>query len=107
MKLKNANTVRAKYLKMFFDFLKEQSEDVGIIASNSLNFPIVEDSEEGWVELVVKVPKEDEGYEKRQEYEIKETTKAEKKKEQAKAKAKKIERDKKLREQKKKEKENA
>ena len=105
MKLKNANTVRAKYLKMFFDFLKEQGEDVGIIASNSLNFPIVEDGEEGWAELVIKVPKEDEGYEKRQEYEIKEKNKAEKKKEQAEKKKKKIERDRKAREEKKKEKE--
>jgi hypothetical protein len=106
MKLANANKVRAKVLEAIMTYLVEAGEDCEQIASNSFNFPIVEDGEEGWVEIVVKIPKEDEGYEKREEYEMKVKEKEEKKKAQAEAKAKKIERDKKLREQKKKEKES-
>ena len=62
---------------------------------------------EGWVEIVVKVPKEtgDEGYDKREEYTLKVKEKEEKAKASAEAKAKKIERDKKMREEKKRKKE--
>lgn len=106
MKLANANKIRAKVLEAIMAYFVEADEDCGQIASNSFNFPIVEDGEEGWVEIVVKIPKEDEGYEKREEFQMKMKEKEEKKKAQAEAKAKKIERDKKLREQKKKEKES-
>lgn len=108
MKLANANKIRTKVLEAIMAYFVEADEDCGQIASNSFNFPIVaDDGEEGWVEIVVKVPKEDEGYEKREEFQMKAKEKEEKKKAQAEAKAKKIERDKKLREQKKKEKESA
>ena len=67
-----------------------------MITSNSFNFPVVVEGEEGWVEVVVKVPKEygDEGYDKREEYSLKLATNAEKAKAKAEAKAKKIAKDK-------------
>ena len=99
MKLANANKIRAKVLEAIMAYFVEADEDCGQIASNSFNFPIVEDGEEGWVEIVIKIPKEDEGYEKREEFQMKMKEKEEKKK--AEAKAKKIERDKKAREAKK------
>lgn len=94
MKLASANKIRAKVLEAIMAYFVEADEDCGQIASNSFNFPIVEDGEEGWVEIVVKIPKEDEGYEKREEYEMKVKEKEEKKKAQAEAKAKKIAKDK-------------
>lgn len=101
MKVKNANVVRGKFTEMFMAYMKEQGEDVGQMASNTFNFPVVQDGEEGWVEVVVKVPKTDDGYEKRAEYKMKEKEKAEEKERKAKEKAKKIERDQKRREEKK------
>ena len=102
MKLTNANSIRAKYLETLMNALG--AEDIGQIASNSFNFPVVaDDGEEGWVEIVIKAPKEngDEGFDKREEYKLKCAEKAEKAKANAEKKAKKIERDKALREAKK------
>ena len=79
MKLANANSIRTKYLEVLKSALG--AEDIGQIASNSFNFPVVaEDGEEGWVEIVVKIPKEDgdEGFGKREEYQLKCAEKAEK-----------------------------
>ena len=101
MKLANANKIRVKVLEAIMAYFVEADEDCGQIASNSFNFPIVEDGEEGWIEIVVKIPKEDEGYEKREEYKLKCQKKVEDAKAKAEAKAKKIERDKKAREAKK------
>lgn len=107
MKIANANAIRANIIENLFNHMEICKEDCGMIASNSFNFPVVaEDGEEGWVEIVVKIPKEDEGYEKREEFQMKMKEKEEKKKAQAEAKAKKIARDKKMREEKKKEKES-
>ena len=105
MKTTTANIIRERYLSAIMSYFID--EDIGRIASNSFNFPIVEDGEEGWVEIVVKVPKEtgDEGYGKREEYTLKVKEKEEKAKASAEAKAKKIERDKKMREEKKRKKE--
>lgn len=106
MKTANANKFRAKAIEAIMAYFVEAGEDCGMIASNSFNFPIVaEDGEEGWIEVVVKIPKEDDGYEKREEYDMKTKERAEKKKAQAEAKTKKIERDRKAREEKKKAKE--
>lgn len=102
MKLANANSIRAKYLEALMSALG--TEDIGQIASNSFNFPVVaEDGEEGWVEIVIKVPKEsgDEGFDKREEYKLKCAERVEKAKAKAEAKAKKIAYDKKVREAKK------
>lgn len=98
MKLANANKIRAKVLEAIMAYFVEADEDCGQIASNSFNFPIVEDGEEGWVEIVIKIPKEDEGYEKREEFQMKMKEKEEKAKAQAEAKAKKIAKDKARRE---------
>ena len=106
MKTANANKFRAKAIEAIMAYFVEANEDCGMIASNSFNFPIVaEDGEEGWIEVVVKIPKEDDGYEKREEYDMKTKERAEKRKAQAEEKAKKNERDRKAREEKKKAKE--
>lgn len=106
MKLVNANAVRSSLIEKLYKEFSE-TEDVGMVSSNSFNFPVVEDGEEGWVEIVVKVTKDDgdDGYLKRDEYVMKCNERAEKAKASAEKKAKKIARDKKLREEKKKEKE--
>lgn len=104
MKTTTANIIRERYLSAIMSYFTD--EDIGRIASNSFNFPIVEDGEEGWVEIVVKVPKEtgDEGYDKREEYALKIKEKEEKAKASAEAKAKKIAKDKARREKAKEEK---
>lgn len=104
MKTTTANIIRERYLSAIMSYFTD--EDIGRIASNSFNFPIVEDDEEGWVEIVVKVPKEtgDEGYDKREEYTLKIKEKEEKAKANAEAKAKKIAKDKARREKAKEEK---
>ena len=97
MKLANANAIRASVVENLFTHMSDYcGEDCGMITSNSFNFPVVVEGEEGWVEVVVKVPKEygDEGYDKREEYSLKLATNAEKAKAKAEAKAKKIAKDK-------------
>lgn len=75
MKVAVANKVRARIIEAIMAYFVEAEEDCGMIASNSFNFPICEDGEEGWVEIVVKIPKDaddgDDGYAKREEYELK------------------------------------
>ena len=101
MKLANANAIRAKYLDALMDFAQtsEMQEDCGMIASNAFNFPVVaDDGEEGWVEVVIKVPKgtkdeEYDGYGRREQYKIEAEEKAEKKAEAEKKKAAKIAKD--------------
>lgn len=93
MKVTNAKTVREKYVSQLFEIFTE-GEDVSRISSGSIAFPVVaEDGEEGWVEIVVKIPKwsdDDDGYSRAREYEIACADKAEREKEKAEAKAKKI-----------------
>lgn len=106
MKLANQNAIRADYIKRLFEYLGgyPHDEDCGMIASNTFNFPVVaDDGEEGWVEIVVKVPKgtkdeEYDGYARREQYEIDLKEKAEKKAKAEEAKAKKIAKDKARRE---------
>ena len=95
MKTANANKFRAKAIEAIMAYFVEANEDCGMIASNSFNFPIEKDGEEGWVEIVVKVPKygDDEGYALREEYVMKCEKRAQKEQEQAEAKARKIARD--------------
>ena len=88
MKLVNSNSIREKFIKVLFEQFA-QTEDIGMIASNSFNFPVVsEDGEEGWVEILVKVTKDsgDDGYLKRDQY----ADKVEAAKARAKAKAEKV-----------------
>ena len=100
MKLANANIKRTELVKKLYDLFEKEGEDVGMVNSNTFNFPIVVNGEEGWVEIVAKVTKDglDDGYDKRTEYELKLKEKAEKAKASAEAKAKKIARDKARRE---------
>ena len=106
MKLANANAIRARIIRALDDYFDKCGEDIGTIASNTLNFPVVaEDGEEGWVEVVVKVPKgtkdeEYDGYGRREQYELDLKEKAEKKAEAEKKKAAKIAKDKARREKK-------
>ena len=71
--MKFADKVRAQYVEKIFQFMESLGEDVGMIESNSFNFPVVLDGEEGFVEVVVKVPKDrgDDNYMKREDYNIK------------------------------------
>lgn len=68
--MKFADKVRAQYVEKIFQYLESLGEDVGMIESNSFNFPVVLDGEEGFVEVVVKVPKDrgDDNYMKRETY---------------------------------------
>lgn len=59
MKLALANSVRSRYISAIMEFLTAQGEDVALVTSNSCNLPIVEDGEEGVLEVVVKVVKKD------------------------------------------------
>lgn len=108
MKLSLANQYRGEMVSILKDFLSEKvGDDIGMVNSNTINFPIVVEGEEGWCEIVVKITKDDsdDGYLKRQEYEMKLEEKKVKAEERKVAKEKKIERDKKMREKKKKKKE--
>lgn len=93
MKISNQNSIRAKYTADLLTYFS-QSEDCGQVKSNTLNFPVVtDDGEEGWVEIVVKVTKDDDGddgYIKRQVY----IDSVKEKEEKAKAKKEKAEKDK-------------
>lgn len=91
MKLALANSVREITINRLFAFLEEAGEDVGMINSNTLNFPIVFEGEEGFVEVTAKVVKKDsdECYQEREDYKAKLIEKAEKKAEREKAAAEK------------------
>ena len=81
MKLALANSVRSRYISAIMAFLAEQGEDVALVTSNSCNLPIVEDGEEGVLEVVVKVVKKDydECMQERADYVAKVAENAEKK----------------------------
>ena len=93
MKNTLANKFRAEMIEKMNEFLKlEIGDDIGQINSNTLNFPIVVDGEEGWCEIVIKVTKDDgdDGYLKREEYTMKLEENARKRAEKELAKQKKI-----------------
>lgn len=103
MKNTIADEIRTEITAEIMNAFAESGDDCGMIASNMFNFPIVKDGEEGWVEIVVKVPKgtkdeEYDGYARREEYEMKMKEKATKKAESEKKKAEKIAKDKARRE---------
>lgn len=97
MKKTNGDVIREQFVNILADFLKE-SQDVMRTGTGSIAFPVVaEDGEEGWVELVVKIPKwtdDDDGYSKAEEYKISVAEKEEKARIKAEEKAKKIAKDK-------------
>lgn len=81
MKLSLANAVRTRYITEVMQFLASQGEDVALVASNICNLPIVEDGEEGVLEVSVKVVKKpyDECMQERDDYVAKCAEQAEKK----------------------------
>lgn len=85
MKLATANQIRSIIINEIMAHMEKIGEDVGFIASNIFNFPTVtDDGEEAWVEISVKVPKgtkdeEYDGYARREQYEISQKEKADKK----------------------------
>ena len=91
MKLTNANSVRSRYINDIMSYLAANGEDVALIASNACNLPIVEDGEEGVLEVVVKVVKKDydECMQERTDYVAKCAEQAEKKAEREKVTAEK------------------
>ena len=91
MKLSIANAARERYINAIMQFLSNEGEDVALVASNTCNLPIVEDGEEGVLEVVVKVVKKeyDECMQEREDYVSKCAEKAEAKAEREKAAAEK------------------
>lgn len=104
MKLALANAVRTAIIQKLFTFMENEGEDVGMIASNSFNFPYVYEGEECFVEVVAKVVKKDSDdcYMMREDFIMKEAEKVEKKAKAEAEKAKKIAKDQAKREAKKK-----
>lgn len=104
MKLALANAVRTAIIQKLYAYMEAEGEDVGMIASNSFNFPMVYDGEECFVEVVAKVVKKDsdECYMMREDFTMKEAEKVEKKAKAEAEKAKKIAKDQAKREAKKK-----
>ena len=91
MKLSIANSARSRYISSIMEYLTAQGEDVALVTSNSCNLPIVEDGEEGVLEVVVKVVKKDydECMQEREDYKAKCADKATKATEREKAAAEK------------------
>lgn len=91
MKLATANRIRSIYINEIMAYLASQDEDVALIASNACNLPVVEDGEEGVIEVVVKVVKKDydECMQERTDYIAKCAEQAEKKAEREKVAAEK------------------
>lgn len=80
MKLSLANEVRAVIINKLLSFMADSGEDVGMINSNTFNFPYVFDGEECFVEVTAKVVKKesDECYQERGDYSAKLAEKEEK-----------------------------
>lgn len=91
MTVKNANALRAATISRIFTFLSDAGEDVGMVTSNTLNFPAVFEGEEGFIEVTAKVVKKesDECYQERTDYQAKLAEKAAKAAEREKASAEK------------------
>lgn len=93
MKKSNEEKVRKRYADLLIAFMREQGEDCDFIKSNVFNFPVVEDGEEGFVEIRISTPhdkeEEDAGYNKREQYKIAVADAEERKRKQAEEKAKK------------------
>ena len=59
MKPTIATAVRSRYINDIMSHLAANGEDVALVSSNTCNLPVVEDGEEGVIEVVVKVVKKD------------------------------------------------
>ena len=96
--MKSMNKKRNAALAAIVEQLKNAGEDVGYIASNKINYPVVDaEGNEGWLQIAVSVPlganhgKEPyDGYGERESYEMRQKERAAKLEEAAKKKAAKI-----------------
>ena len=81
MKLALANAVRAEVINRLLSYFTDAGEDVALVNSNTLNFPMVYEGEECFVEVVAKVVKKDsdECYQEREDYQMKLQEQAERK----------------------------
>lgn len=105
MKTINAKIFRETNVSALTEYFMARGEDVKRTAAGSIAFPVVaEDGEEGWLEIVVKVPKwneDDDGYSRAEEYAAKvidqeeraATKEAERKRKEAERAAKKAEKE--------------
>lgn len=101
--------LRNEYLKKIYNLFMLEGEDVGYAKSNEINIPVVGcEGNEDWIVVTVKVPtgankglEPYDGYEMREEYEMKIKEKERKAKENEEKKKKKIAKDKEIREKKK------
>ena len=70
----NGNVIRKRIVENLLKDFIEHGEDAMQVSNGSIAFPVVaEDGEEGWVELVVKIPRwdeDDDGYAKAEEYKM-------------------------------------
>ena len=87
MKLNIANAIRARYITAIMQYLADNGEDVALTTSNTCNLPVVENGEEGVLEVTVKVVKKpyDECMQEREDYVHKIQEQAEKRAEREKA----------------------
>jgi len=95
--------IRAEMVAKLFEMWKSENEDLGMITSNSFNFPIVApNGEEGWAKITLTITNDegDDGYMEREQYNDKVRNAAERKAKAEAAKAAKIKRDEERRAQK-------
>ena len=88
--------VRKEMVQKLYEYWTEVNGDVGMIASNSFNFPIVaSNGEEGWAKITFTITNDegDMGYMEREQYSDKVRDAAERKAKQEAAKAAKIKKD--------------
>lgn len=105
--------IKKQYMEKFISFLNESGEDVLIVGSNKLAFPVTDSEDnEDFIELTIKIPtgankgtEPYDGYAMAEDYEIHRREMAEKKAKAKKLKEEKIARDKLYRENKKRQKE--
>lgn len=63
--------VRREMTEKLFEMWKTENDDIGMIASNSFNFPIVApNGEEGWAKITLTITNDegDDGYMEREQY---------------------------------------
>ena len=88
--------VRAEMVAKLFDMWKAENDDIGMITSNSFNFPIVApNGEEGWAKITLTITNDegDDGYMEREQYTDKVKDAAARKEKAEATKAEKIKRD--------------
>ena len=88
--------VRAEMIAKLFEMWKAENDDIGMITSNSFNFPIVApNGQEGWAKITLTITNDegDDGYMEREQYTDKVKEAAARKAKAESAKAEKIKRD--------------